>query len=85
MGTKLSEGFLTCMEACDTIELMGGMDFSSLVTNSEELIGAMVTVLETDMAELPVGMLKPIADLQRSILDFFDGRLDEHFDCSAWA
>ena len=75
------------MQACDTIQLMCGMDFNSLIANKDELIEAMVTVLQTDLKQLPVEMIKPIAAVQEFIHDFFDGRLRQHedFDGSAGA
>jgi len=86
MEEKIDDGFLTCMQACDTISLMLGMDINSLIANGLEFTKAIAIVLNTDIKKLPVGMVKPIANVQSAILEFLEGnRENEDFNSGPWA
>ena len=88
MESKKSDGFLTCMQACDTISLMCGMDFNSLITNSKEFMDACVVVLETKMSDLPIYMIKPIMKVQDDIAQMLGWervKTGEGINGSSWA
>ena len=82
MESKKSDGFLTCMQACDTISLMCGMDFNSLIANSKEFTDACAVVLETKLSGLPVDMIGPIAHVQKTIREFLGIEANEGFNSS---
>lgn len=84
MGEKNNDGFLTCMEACDTIALLCKQDINSLIVN-REFMSACMTVLATRLVELPVDMVKPIAEVQKSIYDLLGIEVYEDFNSGPWS
>ena len=71
MDTEKEDSFLTCMEACDTIMLYGDMDINWVLANSGKIYDAFITLLNTDISELPDNVVMPILEVKSKILKYF--------------
>ena len=83
MDKKLDDSFLTCVQACDTIILLAGMDIKSLLANSSEFVAACTTVLGVRLTELPDSMVDAIAKLQIEIIALLGQDVYEDFNGSS--
>lgn len=76
---KNNDRFLTCLDACDTIILLDGMDAKSIIMNSQGLFDAYVTVLSTRFDDVPDYMVRPLAELKCAINNIFGVGTHENF------
>lgn len=70
MDTKKDDGFLTCLEACDTIAMLAEVDFETLMMNSVQLCEAFTIILDMDLTELPEYAVTPVAKMQKVVYEF---------------
>ena len=70
MELEKSDGFLTCMQACDTISLMCGMDYNSLIANSKEFTDACAVILKTKLSDVPESHVIFVTRMKSAVVEF---------------
>lgn len=83
MSAKLDDSFLTCMQACDTIALVGEMGVDGIVSHYDELMWAITVVLQTEITDLPDYMWESISELQGTLVDMLGVEVYENLNSSA--
>lgn len=85
MNDKNEQSLLTCLEACDTIALYSEIsDINWILANAGELQKAFMTVLRTDISEVPDYAVEPLLRVKSDILRYFGKNKYEDHGSSTW-